>query len=389
MLVGNLSLLWYASRVGCFLSQIWWALFSKVLFVSNPCILKQYSNLLGFDEAEFDRCRVVFVFYPKKCVLVATYSDDDHLADAHSTLEDAFGGGSSKTPTFSMDSTIVCINGIFSSPGISASSISANIGIFSESVVEILWYWVSGSGSVEACYGCVRLVVLGLLLLLLRVPLAVHGLSSPADSPDHGVQVAAAISLPLHPFARAVLSTFILFHLLLHLLLEWACFGYPSLCSSGGSWMLGSLRSNIVVCCMGWPLMASLSLMLAWSVLATLRFLSWALVEIAPIYFSLDSYYESQQFRMLFLLTSKWRVLDGVCPSSDLVNVVVQVWSIGDDLFKEGYVFLDADCILVEGCSMELVLWSLGLYVPHAWYARVAWFVPALLYWFVVVCCSL
>ncbi|KAL3573303.1 hypothetical protein D5086_027207 [Populus alba] len=235
-----------------------------------------YSNLLGFDEAEFDRCRVVFFFYPKKCVLVATYSDDDHLADAHSTLEDAFGGGSSKTPTFSMDSTIVCINGIFSSPGISASSISANIGIFSESVVEILWYWVSGSGS---------------------------------DSPDHGVQVAAAISLPLHPFARAR------------------------------------------------------------------------------------------------------RVLDGACPSRDLVNAAkfMDAWLLAKQhccllygmasngvpiidvgmLFKEGYVFLDADCILVEGCSMELVLWSLGLYVPHAWYARVAWFVPALLYWFVVVCCSL
>ena len=93
----------------------------------------------------------MFVFYPKKCVLVAAHSDDNHLVDAHSTLEDTFGGGSSKTPTFSMDSTTVCINGIYSSPGISATSISTNTGIFSESVDEKLRYRVFGFGSGRIC----------------------------------------------------------------------------------------------------------------------------------------------------------------------------------------------------------------------------------------------
>ncbi|KAH8485126.1 hypothetical protein H0E87_026774, partial [Populus deltoides] len=57
-----------------------------------------YSNLLGLNEEEFDRSRVVRVSDPKKCVLVAACSDDDHLNDAPSTLEDTFIGGSSKTP---------------------------------------------------------------------------------------------------------------------------------------------------------------------------------------------------------------------------------------------------------------------------------------------------
>lgn len=47
---------------------------------------------------------------------------------------------------------------------------------------------------------------------------------------------------------------------------------------------------------------------------------------------------------MLFLLTSKWRVLDGVCPSNDLVNIVVQFWSVGDDVRMAHY-----SCFLVKG----------------------------------------
>jgi hypothetical protein len=34
----------------------------------------------------------------------------------------------------------------------------------------------------------------------------------------------------------------------------------------------------------------------------------------------------------LLSLTSKWRVLDEDCSSINIVNVVVQVWSAGDDV---------------------------------------------------------
>jgi hypothetical protein len=54
-----------------------------------------------------------------------------------------------------------------------------------------------------------------------------------------GVQVAAAIRLLLHPIAGVDFGTLVLFHLLLHLLVEWVCFGCHSLCSSGGClWVL-------------------------------------------------------------------------------------------------------------------------------------------------------
>jgi len=97
------------------------SLASQALFVLDPRTLKQYSNLLGLDEEEFDRSRVVRVSHPKKCVLVVACSDDDHLDDASSTLEDTFGGGSSKTPALAIAPATTCINGISCSPGISAS----------------------------------------------------------------------------------------------------------------------------------------------------------------------------------------------------------------------------------------------------------------------------
>ena len=97
------------------------SLASQALFILDPRTLKQYSNLLGLDEEEFDRSRVVRVSHPKKCVLVAACSDDDHLDDASSTLEDTFGGGSSKTPALAIAPATTCINGISCSPGISAS----------------------------------------------------------------------------------------------------------------------------------------------------------------------------------------------------------------------------------------------------------------------------
>jgi hypothetical protein len=58
----------------------------QALFVSDPRTLKQYSYLLDLDEEEFDRSRVVRVSHPKKRVLMAARSDDDHLDNAPSTL---------------------------------------------------------------------------------------------------------------------------------------------------------------------------------------------------------------------------------------------------------------------------------------------------------------
>ena len=49
----------------------------------------------------------------QKCVLVADCSDEDHLDDAHCTLEDAFEGGSflSKSAAPAMESDIVASTG--------------------------------------------------------------------------------------------------------------------------------------------------------------------------------------------------------------------------------------------------------------------------------------
>ncbi|KAL9336713.1 hypothetical protein Peur_071201 [Populus x canadensis] len=125
----------------------------------------QYSNLLGLNEEEFDRSRVVRVSDPKKCVLVAACSDDDHLNDAPSTLEDTFIG-------------------------------------------------------VEACFGCVGLVTLGSIVVS-RCMSLLDMLLVAAINPISLLEFAGAIHLLLHPITGVDFSTLVLFHLLLHLLLEW------------------------------------------------------------------------------------------------------------------------------------------------------------------------
>jgi hypothetical protein len=77
---------------------------SKALFVSDPHLIKQYSN---------DRSRVVHFPHPNMCVLVVARSDDDHLVDASPTLDDASGGGPFMTPTFIMALPLLTSIGFF------------------------------------------------------------------------------------------------------------------------------------------------------------------------------------------------------------------------------------------------------------------------------------
>ena len=49
---------------------------------------------------------------------------------------------------------------------------------------------------------------------------------------------------------------------------------------------------------------------------------------------------------------SRWRVLDGGCPSLNKVDIVVLIWSSGDDLLKVHY---PSWCLVT--CFMPAVAW--------------------------------
>nr|TKS12859.1 hypothetical protein D5086_0000059150 [Populus alba] len=211
------------------------------------------------------------------------------------------------TPAFAMASATACINWILCSPGISASSISAITGLFLISVVGILWYWVSRFKSVVVD------VSLLLLSLVIVVPATQETMGDQVIHPLHvpltmGVQVVAAIRLPLHPTTGVLFSSLLLFHLLLHLLLEW----------------LRSVVPHYVL------------MEVAFSVLC--RLLCGDVVW----------FMEGSRGDLSSWFTSQWRVLDGACPSRDLVNDVELVHG----------------CLATYGAALLFVVWAGSSGVP-------------------------